>query len=266
MQLSIETCKKLLNLYHGISLTFMLLIAMGVLVFFPSWIIWLIIMTWQFSYNVYNIYILIIITVIIVITISVLGFLGTAKSGNHRILYAKCFVMSAFVMVQMALLACLFVLVNQNQLETIMRSSLTHFKINDGVEKIWNILQNNLACCGVSGPNDWFIAFQWPQLPLTCCDHSQVIPGQPGDLGRCQMDAGAQDHFAPYMSGCLQVLESAQGWLVIGLPGLILILIQFAVIVITYQYIKMDKKTEDVEDVIDGVMIKKVLRKKMKTK
>ncbi|CAG2067506.1 unnamed protein product, partial [Timema podura] len=40
---------------------------------------------------------------------------------------------------------------------------------NDDITKAWDIMQNDLGCCGVQGPEDWKVAFPNSSLPHSCC-------------------------------------------------------------------------------------------------
>ncbi|XP_050520935.1 tetraspanin-9-like [Daktulosphaira vitifoliae] len=57
----------------------------------------------------------------------------------------------------------------------------------------WNILQSDVECCGINGPNDWKIVTHTDVLPVSCC---KAIPV---DWHCTKTDA--------YLTGCFTLLE-----------------------------------------------------------
>ena len=110
---------------------------------------------------------------------------------------------------------------------------------------MWNILQTEFSCCGVTGPSDWHAQNtsynQTKLLPESCCDGVKLDGGSCSSIQNSEIENGAG-----YEKGCLGVftefLLSKEG-MIAGIVTIVS-LIQIAVIVVTSHLLKKVPKPQ----------------------
>lgn len=61
----------------------------------------------------------------------------------------------------------------ENMLEKNLNTTMHEYYTKRDVEKSWNIMQHEMRCCGIRGPNDWKEITHNDTLPYTCCPDTQ---------------------------------------------------------------------------------------------
>nr|AJF38198.1 cd63 [Locusta migratoria] len=73
-----------------------------------------------------------------------------------------------------------------------LNSTLSKYGSNEDITKSWDIMQTDLHCCGINGPDDWIKAGM--KIPASCCssgNHVNEVCGSP-----------------PFTNGCVESLEN----------------------------------------------------------
>ena len=163
--------------------------------------------SWHMNYGIYNGSVFTITVSIIFISLSILGIIGTSLK-NLYILLASSGFLALVILTEFSVLITIFVLAKQHNLgqviEKPMMKSLQHFEKSgyDGVTKFWNLIQNDLMCCGVNNASNWYeensFSFTYPNLPDSCCEAVQLME-------QCTIN---KFNFGPFQNGCLQAIES----------------------------------------------------------
>ncbi|XP_017778130.1 PREDICTED: CD63 antigen [Nicrophorus vespilloides] len=82
-----------------------------------------------------------------------------------------------------------------DMLENQFNTSMQNYYVRKDVEKSWNILQHEMKCCGMNGPEDWRSVIHNETLPHTCCPDTQ-------NDGTCTIMT-----LNKYTKSCLESLE-----------------------------------------------------------
>ncbi|KAJ9584116.1 hypothetical protein L9F63_021525, partial [Diploptera punctata] len=77
-------------------------------------------------------------------------------------------------------------------LQSSFNTTMQQYKTNKEVAKTWDIMQHDLRCCGINGPDDWEEIFKDNVLPETCCANTNP----------CYNNEEA------HKNGCLQLLQN----------------------------------------------------------
>lgn len=86
----------------------------------------------------------------------------------------------------------------RKMVENRLNSTMEHYSNNDDIRRSWDIMQHDLQCCGMTGPNNWAqVGFLDNSVPNSCC--KEVPEGGMCDLNSIYM----------YQGGCMQNLQSA---------------------------------------------------------
>ena len=166
--------------------------------------------SWHMNYGIFNGSVFTITISIIFISLSILGIVGASLKNVYILLTSSVF-LALIILTKFSLLITIFVLAKQHKLgqviEKPMMKSLQHFEKSgyDGVTKFWNLIQNDLMCCGVYNASNWydeennsFSLFTYPNLPDSCCEAVQVME-------QCKIN---KINFGPFQNGCLLAIES----------------------------------------------------------
>eukprot|EP00099_Drosophila_melanogaster_P014824 NP_523612.3 tetraspanin 39D [Drosophila melanogaster] len=54
-------------------------------------------------------------------------------------------------------------------MESQFNSTMQHYKERADYRDAWTLLQTELDCCGINGPNDWETVYRNSTLPAACC-------------------------------------------------------------------------------------------------
>ncbi|RZC35331.1 uncharacterized protein BDFB_000932 [Asbolus verrucosus] len=68
----------------------------------------------------------------------------------------------------------------EGMLENKLNSTMFDYYTNEDIKNTWDIVQHEVECCGMTGPQDWYKVTHNDSLPHTCC------PNTPDD-GSCTM-------------------------------------------------------------------------------
>ncbi|CAG01310.1 unnamed protein product [Tetraodon nigroviridis] len=117
----------------------------------------------------FNIASILVVVGIVITCVSFLGFMGALKENRCLLL---TFFLLLFFMLLLELTAACYLLLYQNQVGEMLKKEL-----RDGLEKAkaqnrsspdvfyeWDLLQNNLRCCGLNNRTDWGSI-----VPHSCC-------------------------------------------------------------------------------------------------
>ena len=86
----------------------------------------------------------------------------------------------------------------RTMVENRMNSTMGQYTVNDEIHRSWDIMQHDLQCCGIYGPNDWArIGFPDDTAPNSCC--KEIPKGSKCDLNSIYLRE----------EGCLHNLQSA---------------------------------------------------------
>ena len=193
--------------------------------------------SWHMNYGISNGSVFTITVSIIFISLSILGIVGTSLK-NVYVLLSSGGLLALIIVTEFSLLITTFVLAKQYSLghviEKPMMKSLQHFEKSgyDGVTKFWNLIQNDLMCCGVYNASNWYensFSYTYPNLPESCCEAVQLME-------RCTIN---KFNFGPFQNGCLQALESAilENTAIIATLVMILVALKIGIFVVTIFFV-----------------------------
>ncbi|CAB3385550.1 Hypothetical predicted protein [Cloeon dipterum] len=134
----------------------------------------------------------------------VLSFIGCcgAISENSCLLYLFATLLSIVLVMQLVVIG--FVYYQQDnfraQINSVLNSTLHDYPTSKDpiVRKTWDTIQTDFECCGINGPEDWKHVFNNDTLPNSCC--KAIAEGS-----SCH---ARNDDAPPYLSGCLEVINS----------------------------------------------------------
>ncbi|XP_043656082.1 CD63 antigen [Drosophila teissieri] len=161
-----------------------------------------------------------------IIVISFFGCWGALKENY-------CLVLSFSVM-----LAIIFILelaagisgyVLRNDASDLIKNSLTYslHEYNsdnqNATTKLWDDIQDEFECCGVTNYKDWSVAFPTGELPLSCCD----IPV--GTVGTFNCTASMDSVDTRHKVGCLDGFSAyiSAHAVSLGAAGVVIAILQF---------------------------------------
>ncbi|KZC11628.1 CD63 antigen, partial [Dufourea novaeangliae] len=105
----------------------------------------------------------------------------------------------------------------RQMLENRMTSTVEQYSSDANVRRSWDIMQHDLQCCGMVGPNDWVhVGFSDNTVPNSCC--KEVPKGSKCDLNSIHI----------YEEGCMNSLQGAieRNALILGGVGIGIAIIQ----------------------------------------
>ncbi|NP_001089356.1 uncharacterized protein LOC734406 isoform X1 [Xenopus laevis] len=104
------------------------------------------------------------------IIIMVFGFLGCMGAIKEN----KCLLLTFFILLLLILLAevimAIFLYVYEKQLDNYVKETLTNSfeqNVKRNSSEAWDMIQQNLQCCGINGTHDW-----GKDIPNSCCPNS----------------------------------------------------------------------------------------------
>ncbi|XP_049807583.1 23 kDa integral membrane protein-like isoform X1 [Schistocerca serialis cubense] len=135
--------------------------------------------------------VLLLIVGIIVFIVAFFGCCGALKENHCMVVTFSVLLLIIFAMELGGGIAG-YVLkdVLKDDLDTQLNSTLYKYESNEDIKKAWDIMQTDLNCCGINGPDDWNKAGL--KVPASCCPSY--------DLN--EMCASKQ-----YDKGCMDALE-----------------------------------------------------------
>nr|CBJ56262.1 leukocyte surface antigen CD53 [Dicentrarchus labrax] len=127
------------------------------------------------SFNLAN---MLLISGIVITCVSFLGFLGALK--ENRCLLLTFFLLLFFLMlVELTVARLLLVyereiakLVADDLNEGLKKAKSTHSNSTDGIKSDWDLVQEQLKCCGVNNVTDWGDN----NVPSSCCEKCDITP------------------------------------------------------------------------------------------
>ncbi|XP_017075330.2 CD63 antigen [Drosophila eugracilis] len=161
-----------------------------------------------------------------IILISFFGCWGALKENY-------CLVLSFSIM-----LAIIFILelaagisgyVLRNDASTLIKTSLTdslhEYNVvgKNSTTKLWDDVQREFDCCGVTSYTDWNVTLTEGQLPISCCD----IPA--GTVGTFSCSANATTDTTRHDNGCLDGFSNyiSAHAVSLGAAGVVIAVLQF---------------------------------------
>ncbi|XP_059488443.1 CD63 antigen-like isoform X2 [Neocloeon triangulifer] len=133
-----------------------------------------------------------------------LSFIGCCGALNESscLLYLFATILSIVLVVQLAVVGFSYYKQDDFKAEINNVLNLTLYdypKSKDGiVRKTWDVIQTDLKCCGINGPEDWQHIFNNDTLPNACCE---AVPAD----GSCNV---RDEESSAFKTGCLEVIVS----------------------------------------------------------
>ncbi|KAK5645237.1 hypothetical protein RI129_006537 [Pyrocoelia pectoralis] len=161
--------------------------------------------------------ILLIIVGVIVFVVAFFGCCGAVKENHCMIITFSAFLVIIFCL-EMAAGVAGYVRRNdiESMLDTHLNNTMHNYYNKTDDQRSWDIMQHELTCCGMTGPDDWELITHDSSLPHTCCPN---VPPK----GSCTINT--PDH---YTKSCRDELQEAliKYGSVIGGVGVSIALIQ----------------------------------------
>ncbi|XP_052756294.1 leukocyte surface antigen CD53-like [Galleria mellonella] len=161
---------------------------------------------------------------VIILLVSVLGFYGAISEGFYYIA-AYVILLIVVLIFEMSIVIASYGLKNNavSEIRTTMEETRQLYGSRKEITVLWDELQMNYECCGVTGRHDWISN----QIPVSCChiDYGTVSPFECGLANAYSTGCAAalgqwlsyKAHVLAIISllvTCLQVLiTAAAGWL-----------------------------------------------------
>jgi len=141
----------------------------------------------------------------VVFLIAFMGCCGTLRES-------KCMMVTyaAFLLILLIAQVALVVLLATKRDEALnffneeMKQSLQKYNSDTEVKEVWDVMQSNLGCCGVEGPNDWssgslIVLSLRNGIPESCCTDPQNCSGT--SLINSALNLAVKSMY--YQEGCL---------------------------------------------------------------
>lgn len=171
---------------------------------------------WEAGHGLMNASIICVVISLVLAAVGSMGLVGAIRE-NRCLLIAFSVVLGFLIFVEIALLVTLLALAREQNLGSIANNKMTESMKRydeegyEGVTTVWDVVQTELKCCGVTNATDWFRSYSRRKnnskriLPESCC---ATKPFEEAVNGQHQCEYGNSQH--PHnTNGCLRALEES---------------------------------------------------------
>jgi fumarate reductase subunit D len=179
----------------------------------------------------------------------VVGLIGCWGAIREKTSCLNCYAFITIVLILCEIVAVILAGVYRNKIDQAIHEQMLHTlqddyhgkqpdNTTDSVTAAWDLLQEEVHCCGVNNATDWTKSWYWknqtePHVPDSCC--VMYVNKQPKNTARCYKEAFlSQTSEYVYTEGCASYMSWIKGHLVVLIAFVvILLLVELALVILT---------------------------------